>query len=268
MSDHPTNASSAAEKPEQVKKPEMSIGAIIAKSKAAADKRRRQRQARQSKTSGTKRGLPQPKGEDSAIGERNSAASSEVVKRPRIEALNMSDVGIVGYDRNTQALVHKDDPSDMDFVARGGLVTTGHCSTAESFTAAISGVVENTLRNSNGRFQETFWMVKKITKKDRELAHRVYMQRSLPLEVQYEQEQRRRALEKGAAVGNTARPAVDGVPAPDGASAASAGTPAATESGEVPVVYKTGVDREGMDRNDLDAEMDEWRRENNMDVDK
>lgn len=251
MSDHPTSASSAAEKPEQVTKPEMSMRAIIAQSLAASDEKRRQRQAaRRSKTGGKKRSLPQAEEEESgAAGERSSAASSKVVKRPRVEALNMSGV-------------HKHDLDGVDLAARGGFISSvGSSSTAEDFAAAMNGIIEDNLRKNNGSFQDVSWSVKSLTKKDRELAHRVYQRRRIPLEHQYELElERRGGIEQSA--GNTARLAASG------ATAASAAIPTGTEGGEQPVVYKTGIDCEEMSRDDLDAEMEQWRWENNMDVDK
>ncbi|KAK6203751.1 hypothetical protein LQW54_008857 [Pestalotiopsis sp. IQ-011] len=117
--------------------------------------------------------------ESGAEGEQSSAASS--AKRPRIGAF-----------------LHKGYSDDMDRVS-GFTSSMGTARTAEDFATAMNGIIEENLRYNNGRFEEVSWVVKKVTKKDREEAHGDYQRRRLPLGLQYGQEEQcRRATEQCA----------------------------------------------------------------------
>ncbi|ETS73238.1 hypothetical protein PFICI_14843 [Pestalotiopsis fici W106-1] len=95
------------------------------------------------------------------------AASREIAKRPRIEAVNHSDVVRITRGGQPRAMFLKHDPMAMDWETHGPLAMEASASTGENVVKQVAGAIERNKAMHNGVFQPMMTYTRVITKYDR-----------------------------------------------------------------------------------------------------
>lgn len=98
--------------------------------------------------------------------EESGVADSELVKRPRLEHVRMSEVGKDIRGGITRSLFLKDDPDNRNFVAHTNMTTLAVVDNPVSYRQLTGDILERNMTESNGKMTPMMVTATKITKRD------------------------------------------------------------------------------------------------------